>query len=66
VIVVTGELDPRFDGVFGGLSLNSDDGNTQLSGLLADQAQLQGVLRQLYDLGLEVVSFNSTAAGNPA
>ena len=61
----TGELDPRFDGAFDGLTLTKADGDSQLSGLLADQAQPQGVLRHLFDLGLEVVSFTSTRAINP-
>jgi hypothetical protein len=64
-IIVTGVLDRRFDGAFAGLALTTAEEDSQLSGLLADQAQLQGVLRQLYDLGLEVVSFTSTPALHP-
>ena len=51
-IVVSGELDQRFGAAFEGLALTAGDGMTELSGSLADQAQLQGVLRQLFDLGL--------------
>jgi len=68
-IVVSGELDQRFGAAFEGLSLTTSDGMTQLSGPLADQAQLQGVLRQLFDLGLVVVSFTAAppldAVGDP-
>jgi len=38
---------------------------TQLSGMLRDQAQLQGVFRQLFDLGLEVVSFTAPPTFDP-
>jgi hypothetical protein len=65
-IVVTGVLDPCFDETFEGLSLTEVDGNSHLSGPLIDQAQLQGVLRHLFDLGLEVVSFTSNPAIHPA
>jgi hypothetical protein len=64
-IIVSGVLDPRFDEAFAGLALTRAEGDSQLSGLLADQAQLHGVLRQLFDLGLEVVSFTSTSAIKP-
>jgi hypothetical protein len=64
-IIVSGVLDPRFDGAFASLALAEVEGNSQLSGLLTDQAQLQGVLGQLFDLGLEVVSFNSSPAIRP-
>ena len=44
-------------------------GQALLSGPLADQAQLQGVLRQLFGLGLVVVSFTAAppldAVGEP-
>jgi hypothetical protein len=58
-ILLTGELDQRFDAAFEGMTLTAADGVTRLSGPLADQAQLQGVLRQLFDLGLSVVSFTA-------
>jgi len=69
VIVVSGELDPRFGAAFEGLVLTAQAGRTELTGPLADQSQLQGVLRQLFDLGLEVVSFTAVpshiVAGEP-
>ena len=65
-IVVEGELDHRFGGAFEGLALTAGDGVTRLAGPLADQAQLQGLLRQLFDLGLVVVSFTTTPIPDPA
>jgi hypothetical protein len=61
-IVVSGELDQRFGAAFEGLELSVADGMTRLDGPLADQAQLQGVLHQLFDLGLDVVSFTTVPA----
>ncbi|MGO4601362.1 hypothetical protein [Terrabacter sp. 2YAF2] len=59
-VVVAGELSDHFDGAFDGLSLVRVSGTTELIGLLADQSALQGVLRQLADLGLEIVSVSTT------
>ena len=35
---------------------HTSDGNTLLSGSLRDQAELQGILSRLADLGLELIS----------
>jgi len=59
-ILISGELDQRFAAAFEGMSLTTGGGMTTLAGSLTDQSQLQGVLRQLFDLGLDVVSFTST------
>ena len=64
-IVVAGELDSRFGDAVEGMTLTAADGRSELVGTLTDQAQVQGVLHQLFDLGLEVVSF-STTTGEPA
>jgi hypothetical protein len=57
-IVVKGRLSERFASTFDGLALAAQDGETLLSGELADQAQLYGVLLRLRDLGVELVSVN--------
>jgi hypothetical protein len=59
-IQITGELDQRFAVAFEGMTLTASGGMTTLAGSLADQSQFQGVLRQLFDLGMDVVSFTST------
>ena len=64
-IVVSGELGSQFDGVFGDLALSHETGTTRLSGPLTDQAELQGVLRQLFDLGLEILSISTHPGGSP-
>lgn len=53
-------LDARWVEWFDGLILTlEEDGGTLLSGYLADQAALHGVLRKVRDLGLTLVSVNS-------
>jgi hypothetical protein len=58
-IVVSGRLSERFASVFGDLALEPSAGETALSGVFADQAQLYGVLDRLRDLNLELVSVNA-------
>lgn len=61
VIVVSGELGDHFDGAFDGLTLLRRLGRTQLSGHVADQSALQGVLRQVASMGLEIVSVSAVS-----
>jgi len=58
-IIVSGQLGEQFEGVFAGLALSHEAGNTRICGPLSDQAELQGVLRQLFDLGLEILSIST-------
>lgn len=55
-IVLSGELGEGLSGAFPGLRLSCEPGRTRLCGTLADQAQLEGLLRQVFNLGLEIVS----------
>ena len=65
-IIIEGELDQRFHDTFEDLTLTTDAGRSVLRGQVADRAALQGLLRQLYDLGLNVVSFTTHAATHAA
>jgi hypothetical protein len=58
-IVISGELGAQFDDAFADLTLQHGSGTTELSGVLTDQAELHGVLSQLLDLGLEILSFST-------
>ena len=60
VIVVAGELDERFHDAFADLSVRAANGHTELTGSLRDQSRMLGVLRQLFDLGLEIESISAT------
>jgi arginine repressor len=59
-IVVQGELSDHFSSSFDGMTLHAADGETELVGNIVDQAQLQGVLSQLADLGLALVRVTQT------
>ena len=57
VLRVTGHLDPHWAASFGGLTLTRhDDGTTTLSGAVADQAELHGILTRIRDLGVTLLS----------
>ena len=63
-IRVQGHLDPIFQHRFEGLHLEPEEaGTTLLSGLLPDQAALQGVLLQIIRLGLVLLSLETSEAG---
>jgi hypothetical protein len=55
-IRVTGGLDGRWAAWFGGLQISGQGEETVISGLLADQAALHGVLNKVRDLGLCLIS----------
>ena len=57
VIRVKGRLHDRWATWFDDLHLVAEaDGTTVISGLVVDQAALQGLLQRVHDLGLELVS----------
>jgi hypothetical protein len=55
-IRLQGRLDPRWSSRFDGMTLTTGDGATLLRGHLVDQAALHGLLHQLRDIGLSLVS----------
>lgn len=55
-VVVRGELGDRFAVMFDGMRLSREDGTTVLTGKVADQAQLVGLIQQAQELGLELIS----------
>jgi hypothetical protein len=59
-IIVRGELSQRFAVAFEGMTLVAGNGRTAISGPVVDQAQLHGLLARVRDLGLDLVSVNST------
>ena len=54
-IRVEGILDRRWTAWFEGLEIDSDDSQTVISGRVADQAALHGLLNRVCDLGLVLV-----------
>ena len=55
-LVVEEELDDSFAAAFGGMNLSRASGNTVLTGLVQDQAHLQGLLQRVSSLGLTLLS----------
>lgn len=56
-IRLQGHLETRWAAWFDGMTLTRDpDGSTVLSGPVADQAALHGLLQQVRDIGLPLVS----------
>jgi hypothetical protein len=55
-IVIRGELGDDFAFLFGGMRLERVDGTTLLTGRLLDQTQLHGLIGQVQELGLVLVS----------
>ena len=56
-ITVQGVLGPRWSDWFDGLQLTSDaDGRTTITGPVADQAALHGLLTKIRDLGLPLLT----------
>jgi hypothetical protein len=67
-IKVPGHLDESWSEWAGGMTItveNGDDGppTTTLTGVVADQAALQSLLRRLYSLGLPLISVNWVGSG---
>ena len=57
-VVVRGGLGESLAGAFDQFELESHAGESSLTGTVADQAQLHGLLDRLRDLGIHVVSVN--------
>jgi hypothetical protein len=62
---VKGHLAPRWASRFPGLSLtNEDEGTSLVRGTVVDQAALHGLLQQLRDMGLPLLSVTPVRAGS--
>lgn len=60
-ITIEGHLDAGWQEWFDDLSLMpTEDGNTQLCGVITDQAALYGILRRINNLGIHLISVNPT------
>jgi hypothetical protein len=55
-LVVEGELGDHIAVAFDGMALTNQGGNAVLIGPIRDQAELQGVLQRISDLGLSLLS----------
>ena len=63
-IRVQGHLDRRWSAWFDGMTLVADDdGSTLISGQIADQAALHGLIQKVRDLGLTLISVTHQQTG---
>jgi len=63
-IIVEGHLDKIWKDFFEGLEISHVGDNTCLSGIIKDEAHLHGVLNQIRDLNLKLISVNPTGKKN--
>ena len=64
-IRIKGHLETRWADRFEGLTITlEEDGNTLLSGPVADQAALHGLLKKVRDLGMPLISVCPVASGS--
>ena len=58
-IQVKGHLDTGWHELFDGMSITGHDNVTTISGIVADQAALHGLLARVRDYGLTLISIKS-------
>ena len=62
-ILVKGQLEEHWSDRLGGLTISYDSqGNSHLTGFVPDQAALHGILMQIRDLGLTLISLKPQRA----
>lgn len=59
-LIVEGELSDRMRPAFEAMTLTHEHGNTVLTGIVRDQAELQGLLQRVSELGLTLLSVVAT------
>jgi hypothetical protein len=59
IIKIRGHLDKKWRNSFEGLEISYEGDNTILTGNIKDEAHLHGVLNQIRDLNLKLISVNS-------
>ncbi len=63
-IRIKGQLSPQWEAWFEGLAVTlEENGDTLLTGPVADQSALHGVLKKVRDLGLPLISINPCQTG---
>ena len=63
-VKVEGILENKWADWFDGMTISHEENNTILTGLLVDQAALYGLLKQVRDIGLNLISVTRSQPGN--
>ena len=61
-IIVEGHLDKKWTDWFDGMLISYESTNTRFSGNIKDEAHLHGILNQIRDLNLKLISINPDAS----
>lgn len=64
IIIVQGHLDTKWKDWFEGMEISYEGTNTILSGNIKDEAHLHGILNQIRDLNLRLISVNPAGRKN--
>jgi len=64
VIKIQGHFDKKWKNSFEGFKINYEGDNTMLKGNIKDEAHLHGVLNQIRDLNLKLISVNPYETDN--
>ena len=57
-ITIQGHLDKKWKDCFEGMKINYEGDNTIITGNLKDEAHMHGILNQIRDLNLKIISIN--------
>ena len=63
-ITIKGHLDKEWMNSFDGMEINYEGDNTIIIGNIKDEAHLHGVLNQIRDLNLKLISVNPDESNN--
>ncbi len=64
IIKVQGHLDKKWKDWFEGMEINYEGSTTTLSGHVKDEAFIHGILNQIRNLNLTLISVNPAEKGN--
>jgi hypothetical protein len=58
IIIIQNHLDEKWKSWFEGMEINYEGDNTIITGNLKDEAHMHGILNQIRDLNLKIISIN--------
>jgi hypothetical protein len=64
IILIQDHLDEKWNSCFDGIEISYVGNNTILTGEIKDEAHLHGVLNQIRDLNLKLISVNPAEENN--